>query len=354
MFFHRIALKGLALSLVHNSFVNAVVLPRQSKNPASDLLSLIGALDTSGADTASNPFTLPGPKFVITQKADDPVIRAAAIATKQLTFLYGPPIAGGPSYPSGATGLLRTAADLLAIQMDIRPELAGAVLDDTQATVNLPQYDGLDSVKDYTKLYPNNWENTLPRGPHPGAETNFTRDLFFSMERLSNSPYQVRRLNPSSDTLAFEIDDATARKTAGSTLQSLLTDGRLFYADYRDQKNLPPTTHYSAACDAYFYIDPSSGDFLPLAIRTNVGSNLIYTPQDTANDWLLAKIMLNVNDFWFAQWNHLAQTHEVVQIAYMAAVRTLSEDHPVLALLNRLMFEVFAIQSLAAGSLLDS
>jgi hypothetical protein len=77
------------------------------------------------------------------------------------------------------------------------------------------------------------------------------------------------------------------------------------------------------------------GKFLPLAIRTSVGANLIYTPLDSPNDWLLAKIMYNVNDFFFAQTAHLASVHEVTHIAYMAAIRSLSEDHPVLALLNR-------------------
>ena len=119
------------------------------------------------------------------------------------------------------------------------------------------------------------------------------------------------------------------------TLSELLQDGRLFYADYRDQNQLTRTSMYSAAVDAYFYIDRWSGDFLPLAIRTNVGANLIYTPEDSHADWMLAKMMYNVNDFWFSQWNHLAGTHEVVQIAYMAAIRTLSEDHPVLGMLNR-------------------
>lgn len=155
------------------------------------------------------------------------------------------------------------------------------------------------------------------------------------MERLSFSPYAVRRLNPSSDSLNFQVDDSTAKAVSGMTLSELFQAGRLFYSDYRDQKSLTPTARYSAACDAYFYIDESSGDFLPLAIRTNVGANLIYTPQDSPNDWLLAKMMYNVNDFWFAQWNHLAGTHEVVQISYMSAIRTLSEDHPVLGMLNR-------------------
>src|ERR1700761_9692555 len=122
------------------------------------------------------------------------------------------------------------------------------------------------------------------------------------MERLSNSPYQVRRLNPSSDTLSFSVDDSIATNVSGQTLNQLFQAGRLFYADYRDQASLAASAQYGAACDANFFIDQSSGDFLPLAIRPNAGSSLIYTPADTANDWLLAKIMLNVNDFWFAQW----------------------------------------------------
>lgn len=90
------------------------------------------------------------------------------------------------------------------------------------------------------------------------------------------------------------------------------------------------------------------GKFLPLAIRTNVGANLIYTPLDTPSEWLLAKMMHNVNDFYFAQTSHLASTHEVVQIAYMAAIRTMSSNHPVLGLLDRSRSALFFFR-LASG-----
>lgn len=184
-------------------------------------------------------------------------------------------------------------------------------------------------------LYDDEWTNSLPKGPVPGVLTNYTQDLLFSMERLSTSPYAIKRLDPSSNSLAFEVDDSIANKVAGMTLQQLLEAGRLFYADYSDQATLARTEAYAPACDAYFFIDESSGDFLPLAIRTGVGANLIYTPEDNDNDWLLAKMMYNVNDFWFAQWNHLANTHDAVQIVWMAAIRTLSVEHPVYAILDR-------------------
>jgi hypothetical protein len=81
---------------------------------------------------------------------------------------------------------------------------------------------------------------------------------------------------------------------------------------------------------------PTSNDFLPLAIKPNAnGSSLVYTPQDLPNDWLLAKMMFNLNSFWHAQWYHLGATHVVGEIVYLSAIRTLSEEHPIMAVLHR-------------------
>ena len=123
----------------------------------------------------------------------------------------------------------------------------------------------------------------------------------------------------------------------GTTLKRLQTSGRLFVVDHSDQKDLAKTEgKYGPACQAYFYIHPKSGDFLPLAIKpNNEGSSLIYTPKDTPTDWLFAKMMFNLNDIWQAQWYHFGATHVVADIVYEAAVRTLSNDHPVYALLKR-------------------
>lgn len=204
----------------------------------------------------------------------------------------------------------------------------------------------MKTVEDYTLLYNGEWTNSLPKGPAPGVLANYSQDLFFSMERLANSPFAVRRLT--SRSLPFRVDDSVARQITGSTAQQLLSDRRLFYADYTNQAGLPASSgKYAAACDAFFYIDKRSGNFLPLAIRTNVGANLIYTPADSPADWMLAKIMYNINDFFYTQVNHLAATHEVIQIVWMAAIRTLSVDHPIYGLLDRLTYQLFAIQPLA-------
>ncbi|KAK5117547.1 hypothetical protein LTR62_004969 [Meristemomyces frigidus] len=354
---HTFSILACSTSLLVFNHVVAVAVPRQVSATLADSIvvraqNIVNPLSPQQPGAAPN-LDITG-SYYISQNSPNPLIRSTGVLAKALTFLYGPPVAGGPAYPTGVLGLLKVVADLASIQLDLTPESAQTVLDDGNAVLGVGKYDELQTLEDYTKLYDGEWTTTLPKGPDSGVLTNYTDDLLFSMERLSNSPYQVRRLNPSSDSLNFQIADAVAENITGSTLQQLFSAGRLFYADYRDQANLTPNIgKYSAACDAYFYINSNSGQFLPLAIRTNVGANLIYTPADSANDWLLAKMMYNVNDFWFAQWNHLASTHEVVQITYEAAIRTISEEHPVQALLNRLMFEVFAIQPLAQTVLFD-
>ncbi|KAJ4388073.1 hypothetical protein N0V93_008678 [Gnomoniopsis smithogilvyi] len=287
--------------------------------------------------------------YSIPQHAVLPLARALAIDVIRNGFTYGSPVGGGPYYPAGLVGLAKVAVDVTAEEMESAAELALTTTDEVTATAPGigKVYNGLDSVNDYTLLYDGEWTRTLPKGPAPGVLTNYSQDLFFSMERLANAAFSVERLTPGT-LLPFDINDATAKNITGSTLAELLAAGRLFYADHSDQASLATTTDkYGAACSAYFYI-ASSGDFLPLAIRTNVGADLIYTPADSSEDWLLAKILFNINDFFYHQTYHLAATHEVIQISWMAAIRTLSIEHPVYGLLNRLTYEVFAINPLAS------
>ena len=155
------------------------------------------------------------------------------------------------------------------------------------------------------------------------------------MERLSVNPFSTRRLR-ADDDLPFSVDDEVAMKIAGVTLASLHKSGRLFLASHSYQtKYKLQTGRYAAACDAYFYIHPKSNDFLPLAIKTNVGADLTYTPLDTPTDWLFAKMMFNSNDFFQSQIFHLANSHAVAEIVYLAGLRTLSERHPVRAFMDR-------------------
>lgn len=155
------------------------------------------------------------------------------------------------------------------------------------------------------------------------------------MERLSVNPFSTFRLHPN-DTLPFTLDNVTVSKIAGASLENLHKSGRLFLAShsYQARYKLQPG-RFAAACDAYFFLQPKTNDFLPLAIKTNVGSNITYTPLDDENDWLFAKLMFNSNDFMHSQVFHLANSHAVAEIVYLAALRTLTARHPVRAFLDR-------------------
>lgn len=167
------------------------------------------------------------------------------------------------------------------------------------------------------------------------------------MERLSVNPYAIRRLHPTAEELPFAVVAPIAIKVAGRTVETLHKQGRLFIVDHSYQGKYPTTKgRYTAACSAYFYIHPTSGDFLPLAIKTNAGANLVYTPMDSENDWLLAKALFNMNDLFHGQIFHLANSHAVTEIVHQGALRTLSDRHPVLVLLTRRMCSILVLNAL--------
>jgi hypothetical protein len=62
------------------------------------------------------------------------------------------------------------------------------------------------------------------------------------------------------------------------------------------------------------------------------------------SDWLLAKIMFNVNDLFHSQLYHLVASHAIGEAVHEAALRTLSDDHPVFLILDRLMIQAYAIR----------
>jgi len=195
----------------------------------------------------------------------------------------------------------------------------------------------------------------VPDGPAPGTLENYTSDLLFAMERLSANPYSIRRLHPTAEMLPFVVDVAAATTVSGWSLEDLHRNGHLFVVDHSYQAKYPVTAgRYTAACTAYFYIHPQSRQFLPLAIKTNVGADLVYTPLDHENDWLLAKAMFNQNDLFHGQIFHLANSHAVTEIVHLAALRTLSDKHPVLVLLKRLMHQAYAIRPVGESVLFRS
>ncbi|GMG44962.1 unnamed protein product [Aspergillus oryzae var. brunneus] len=254
-------------------------------------------------------------------------------------YLYGSPLLGNTSFfPTGALGDAMVARDRAQWFRDVGYVTSNVYHELDQAAAAL-----MKSLSSYEVLYKDQWVSTIPDGVAPGMLTNWTQDLLFSMERLSINPYVVRRLHPSNDHLPLDVDDHVMRDLAGGrTLAVLHQEGRLFLANHSYQAAYPKTPgRWTAACTAYFFIHPRSGDFLPLAIKTNMGSDLTYTALDDANDWLCAKMAFNMNDLFHSQLYHLAHTHDVAEPVHQTALRTMSARHPVRGYLNHC--KIFAL-----------
>jgi hypothetical protein len=113
------------------------------QNPLDELLQyfeqFINGIDSSILNDTAELLPLPHGKYTITQDSKRPARRAAAIAVKRATFLYGPPVAGGPSFPSGPLGQERVALDQAFLKEDLVPELALAVTDAMAAVAGFPK-----------------------------------------------------------------------------------------------------------------------------------------------------------------------------------------------------------------------
>ncbi|KAF5601773.1 arachidonate 5-lipoxygenase [Fusarium pseudocircinatum] len=313
------------------------------------LLNIALLINVGGALSAASqprPFSLPS-------STDSG--RAAAIEKTRQGFQYGTDdtLIGVNPWPAGPLGKKAVKEQFSAFIGTEKPYLKHVDQDTAHAQASLNGTLRLDSFKDYLKLYDGQWQKSVPRGLADGVLRNAKSDLYFSMERLSVHPESLRRVKPD-ERVALRVQDSVARKITTKTQRSLQKEGRLFIVDHSSLANLTLTKdRYAGACEALFFIHPTSGDFLPLAIRPNNGSPLVYTPLDEENDWTLAKIMLNANDVWHNQWYHLAAAHVSSDLIYMSATRSFSDMHPVWGLIRRVAVNSFAYRPGASATLVN-
>ncbi|KAF5981976.1 arachidonate 5-lipoxygenase [Fusarium bulbicola] len=167
------------------------------------------------------------------------------------------------------------------------------------------------------------WQKSVPRGLADGVLRNAKSDLYFSMERLSVHPESLRRVKQD-EHVALRVQDSIARKITTKTQRSLQKEGRLFIVDHSSLANLTLTKgRYAGACEALFFIHPTSGDFLPLAIHPNNG------------------------------WYHPAAAHISSDLIYMSATRSFSDMHPVWGLIRRVAVNSFACRPGASATLVN-
>ncbi|KAI3331577.1 Lipoxygenase [Xylariaceae sp. AK1471] len=312
---------------------------------------LAGVVRAAPAVTTNNdvaPYTTPNLLNLIP--------RSLEIGEKRKGWLYdyNYPFGGAP-YPYG-TLANKTIADGQKIWQPPVFALGGIIVNETQQAVETVIARGnFSTLDDYSKVYDGLWQTSLPSGPLPGMLTNHTDDRTFSMMRLSSIPYRLRRVQRG-DALLFPVDDEVSKSITGRTLEELHAQGRLFSEDFLSMKDQEATPAYGAGCQGYFYID-DAGDFLPLAIKVTVkgreDSALVYTPKDLPGEWLFAKMTINANDGWHSTWGHTTQSHSAAEAPYLAAIRSLSENHPIMAMLNRIEYIPWSVRPNLQWSLVN-
>ncbi|KAL8650141.1 MAG: hypothetical protein Q9210_004000 [Variospora velana] len=268
----------------------------------SSLLGILAVLTTAHAAPTFLKSILSNPAFLLPQSDPTPLLRAGEVAIRKAGFSYGPPLLGNSSFfPSGPLGDLRVAADVGIF-------IKNAAYITLSIEKETPTAGGFTNVSSYELLYKDQWKLSNPSGVAPGFFPIIPSISSFQWNGLPSVPFR----------LDASIQLATLYRSS-----------------------------------AYFYISPNTGDFLPLAIKTNVGSDLIYTPLDEPDDWLLAKMLFNNNDYFFGQIFHLAESHAVAEIVYLAALRTMSGRHPIRAFLDRVMYQAYAARPVGAQVLFN-
>jgi hypothetical protein len=201
-------------------------------------LTLVGgvlsiAVDAAPSQMGSRDDATTGiPKASLPQFDFNAKARAAAVAVRREGFVYGPSLIGeASSFLNGTLGNARVDADMALWQVD-RNAIDAAVASDVKIiSAAIAAKGGLKSLDDYVQiLYTDQWKSSDPLAQAPGIMTNYTQDLLFSMERLSQNPFPLRLVKPQ-DPLPFQLADDLTTKIAGVTLKTLQASGSLFVVD---------------------------------------------------------------------------------------------------------------------------
>eukprot|EP00118_Oscarella_pearsei_P020349 m.220380 g.220380 ORF g.220380 m.220380 type:complete len:749 (+) comp39936_c2_seq4:1023-3269(+) len=144
----------------------------------------------------------------------------------------------------------------------------------------------------------------------------------------------------------------------GKTLQEAIESRSIYMVDYEVLRNVPLSEgRFVTPAMGLFYVNAASKSLLPVAIQLRqepATSYPIWTPNDSEDDWLWAKMWLRCADAQIHEvHSHLLLTHLVMEPVATALLRNVARCHPLFKLLIPHMRYTLAINRLARKALID-
>ena len=186
----------------------------------------------------------------------------------------------------------------------------------------------LVTIEDFAEMY----QYFEPQLPVPLALKNWKNDTYYGDLRRTYLGHKLTKLE--SPLFDLDLNQTQLEDLLGHS--NGLENSELYGIDHWDVQNYNANDHrvnHVPGVQAMFTV--KDDQLIPIAIR--LSNNLVYTRFDTSDEWMLAKISLNIAETLWTSANHFMTTHLLIEPIRVEMMRHLSERHPVYALLSHHM-----------------
>lgn len=194
----------------------------------------------------------------------------------------------------------------------------------------------------------------------PQIARRWEDDYEFARQAIQGiSPYHIELATALPPGMPLGDSDVRGLLPPGLTLARALATRRLFLIDFEILGDIPmyrkdDEQRWAPPARCLLLLDDTR-QLRPLAIQLgrHPERDPVFTPNDSAHDWLAAKIYVRCSEGNTHQMvEHALRTHFVVEPFLMATMRNLPDPHPVYKLLRRHFRYTFAINQMARTGLL--
>ncbi|TMW69696.1 hypothetical protein Poli38472_001852 [Pythium oligandrum] len=191
---------------------------------------------------------------------------------------------------------------------------------------------------------------------HPNEYITEDEDLCGTDEEVCSADLTPAKIHAVKQ-LSLTDDQLSEICGAGVTVANIRDQKQLFVSEFLEVSQfndpLQKDRKYVPDVAAFFCFNKDKQQLLPVEIRLPE-TGLVYTPFDREDEWTLAKMAVESTEIDVQEMQHMAETHAMTIPIRVEAYRSMSDEHPVFALLLHHVFADFALEMLSANMLLNT